>query len=78
MPDEMGAQFITENRSQTTHFPGMEKTIRSTDRMKTYAALWHIISAQICELGITLASETVQPKSNEFLAVQKAAGKNGY
>ena len=30
----------------------------------------HIISAQICELGITLASETVSDKSNEITAVQ--------
>lgn len=30
----------------------------------------HIISVQICELGITLASETVESKSNEIPAVQ--------
>ena len=30
----------------------------------------HIIRAQICELGITLASETVDAKSNEIPAVQ--------
>ncbi len=35
----------------------------------------HIISAQICELGITLASETVSTKSNEIPAVQELLKK---
>lgn len=35
----------------------------------------HIISAQICELGITLASETVEAKSNEIPAVQELLKK---
>lgn len=35
----------------------------------------HIISAQICELGITLASEAVEAKSNEIPAVQELLKK---
>ncbi len=35
----------------------------------------HIISAQICERGITLASETVEAKSNEIPAVQELVKK---
>lgn len=35
----------------------------------------HIISAQVCELGITLASETVSTKSNEIPAVQELLKK---
>lgn len=34
-----------------------------------------IIGAQICELGITLASETVECKSNEIPAVQELLKK---
>ena len=35
----------------------------------------HIMSAQICEWGITLASETVDAKSNEIPAVQELLKK---
>ena len=35
----------------------------------------HIISAQICEIGITLASEAVEDKSNEIPAVQELLKK---
>ncbi len=68
------AQFLPENRSQTTiSLDG--KTIRSTTGMKHMGSPLHIISAQICELGITLASETVPTKSNEIPAVQKLLEK---
>lgn len=39
--------------------------------LKNVSSPLHIISAQICELGITLASETVADKSNEIPAVQE-------
>lgn len=47
------------------------KTIRSTNKMKKYDSALHIISAQIGELGLTLAQNTVDGKSNEIPAVQK-------
>lgn len=68
------SQFMPEDRSQTTiSLDG--KTIRSTTGMKNIGSPLHIISAQICELGITLASETVEAKSNEIPAVQKLLKK---
>jgi len=64
------AQFLPEDRSNTTiSLDG--KTIRSTTGMKNMDSPLHIISAQICELGITLASKTVAEKSNEIPAVQE-------
>ena len=45
------------------------KEIRSTGKMKKYDNPLHIISAQIGELGLTLAQRTVATKSNEILAV---------
>ena len=64
------AQFLAEDRSQTTI--AMDgKTIRSTTGMKKMSEPLHIISAQICELGITLASKAVNEKSNEIPAVQE-------
>lgn len=63
------AQYLPADRSQTTiSLDG--KTIRSTTGMKNIESPMHIISTQICELGITLASETVEAKSNEIPAVQ--------
>ena len=63
------AQYLPADRSKTTiSLDG--KTIRSTTGMKNIESPMHIISAQICELGITLASETVEAKSNEIPAVQ--------
>ena len=35
------------------------KTIRSTGKMESYDSPLHIISAQICEMGITFASKSV-------------------
>lgn len=70
------AQFLPkpEDRGQTTiSLDG--KTIRSTTGMKNMSSPLHIISAQICELGITLASETVADKSNEIPAVQRLLEK---
>ena len=68
------AQFLSKDRSQTTiSLDG--KTIRSTTGMKHMDSPLHIISAQVCELGITLASETVSTKSNEIPAVQELLKK---
>ncbi len=47
------------------------KTVRSTDRKKGYQQPLHIISAQLSELGMTLASKSVDGKSNEIPAVQE-------
>ena len=47
------------------------KTIRSTGKMERYDSPLHIVSAQLCELGITLASRSVDGKSNEIPAVQE-------
>lgn len=68
------AQFLPEDRSKTTiSMDG--KTIRSTTGMKNMSSPLHIISAQICELGITLASEAVEEKRNEIPAVQELLTK---
>jgi len=45
------------------------KEIRSTGKMKKYDTPLHIVSAQIGELGLTLAQRTVASKSNEIPAV---------
>ena len=45
------------------------KEIRSTGKMKKYDSPLHIVSAQIGELGLTLAQRTVEAKSNEIPAV---------
>ena len=47
------------------------KTIRSTGKMESYDSPLHIISAHVSELGITLASKSVEGKSNEIPAVQQ-------
>lgn len=47
------------------------KTIRSTVREGSRKSPLHIVSAQIAELGITLAQKTVDDKSNEIPAVQE-------
>lgn len=46
------------------------KTVRSTEKMKEYQQPLHIISAQLSELGLTLASKSVSGKSNEIPTVQ--------
>ncbi len=47
------------------------KTICSTNQMGKYNSPLHIISAQVSELGLTLAQKTVDGKSNEIPAVQE-------
>jgi len=53
----------------TISFDG--KTVRSTGKMDKYEKPLHIISAHIAELGITLASQKVDDKSNEIPAMRK-------
>lgn len=47
------------------------KTIRSTEKMESYESPLHIVSAQICELGMTFAQKSVDSKSNEIPAVRE-------
>lgn len=47
------------------------KTICSTTKMENIESPLHIISAQVCELGLTLAQHGVDAKSNEIPAVQE-------
>lgn len=46
------------------------KTVCSTTKMSSYENPLHIVSAQLSELGITLAQRSVDGKSNEIPAVQ--------
>lgn len=47
------------------------KTIRSTGKMSSYDSLLHIVSAQLCETGITLASKSADRTSNETPALHE-------
>ncbi|MGN0729049.1 ISAs1 family transposase [Treponema sp.] len=47
------------------------KEVRSTEKMDKYDSPLHIASAQIGELGLALAQEAVDGKSNEIPAVRK-------
>ena len=47
------------------------KTVRSMVKMQRYDSPLHIISTQVCELGVTLAQKTVDGKSNEIPTVSK-------
>ena len=47
------------------------KTICSTSKMEKYESPLHIVSAQLSELGLTLAQRSVDGKSNEIPAVQE-------
>ena len=47
------------------------KTIRSTVNRESYESPLHIISAQLSELGLTLAQRSTGDKSNEIPAVQE-------
>jgi len=56
-------------KEMTISFDG--KTIRSTGKMEKYNSAMHIVSAHIATLGITLAQNTVDDKSNEIPAVRE-------
>jgi len=61
--------FMPENAEKLTiSLDG--KTICSTMKMESFESPLHIISAQVCELGLTLAQRGVDAKSNEIPAVQ--------
>ena len=47
------------------------KSICSTGKMYSYDSPLHIVSAQLCELGITLASKSVDGKRNKIPVVQE-------
>ena len=47
------------------------KTIRSTEKKERQESPLHIVSAQVCELGMTFAQKSVGSKSNEIPAVQE-------
>lgn len=62
--------FMPEKaRDMTISLDG--KTICSTMKMNHIESPLHIISAQVCELGLTLAQRCKDDKSNEIPAVQK-------
>lgn len=62
--------FMPEkDKSLTISLDG--KTICSTNRIEKCESPLHIISAQISELGLTLAQRSTDDKSNEIPAVQK-------
>jgi predicted transposase YbfD/YdcC len=56
-------------RAMTVVFDG--KGIRSTGKMENYSKPLHIVSAHIAQLGITVASQKVEGKSNEIPAVRE-------
>ena len=58
-----------KKKKLTVAIDGKEKC--STGKMKKYDSPMHIVSAQIGELGLTLAQRTVASKSNEIPAVQE-------
>ncbi len=63
------SSLLPENmEGQTISFDG--KTIRSTNKMECFEQPLQIVSAQIAELGLTFAQETVYDKSNEIPTVQ--------
>jgi hypothetical protein len=53
----------------TISFDG--KTIRSTEKMDSYARPMQIISAHAAELGITIGQQTIEEKRNEIPAMQE-------
>lgn len=62
--------FMPENaETLTVALDG--KTVCSTTGMSSYSKPLHIISAQISELGLTLAQRSTDDKSNEIPAVQE-------
>ena len=63
------SSMLPEEKAETIAVDG--KTIRSTKKMKKCSTPLHIVSAQLGELGLTYAQETVDDKSNEIPAVQK-------
>lgn len=61
--------IIYDLKGKTVSFDG--KTIRATCNMKHYEQAVHIISAHVCEMGITIGKLAAKSKSNEIPAVQE-------
>lgn len=61
--------MLPKKKGETISLDG--KTVRSTEKMKSYTSPLHIVSAQLGELGLTYAQKAVEGKSNEIPAVQK-------
>ena len=62
--------FVPEKTSKLTiSFDG--KTICSTGKMYKYISPLHVVSAQLCELGLTLGQQTVSDKRNEIPAMRE-------
>ena len=61
--------MLPEEKALTIALDG--KTVRSTEKMKSYSSPLHIVSAQLGEMGLTYAQRAVDGKSNEISAVQK-------
>ena len=59
-------------KNLTIAFDG--KTICSTGKMNNYDKPLHILSAYLCELGLTLSQKTVDEKSNEIPAMRELLG----
>ena len=57
---------------KTLTFDG--KTVRSTGKMNAYPSPLHIVSGHLAELGITIAGQKVDGKSNEIPAVRELIG----
>jgi len=64
-------QSKKKNKKQPLTIAIDGKEIRSTGKMKKYDSPLHIVSAHIGELGLTLAQQTVESKSNEIPAAPK-------
>lgn len=76
MLDEMGCSVFAREPEPDCHFSGRKNNLFH-NRDENMSSPLHIISTQICKMGIILALETVESKSREILAVQELL-KNGY
>ncbi len=73
MPDEWLPSFTRKPEQTTISLDGKQSF---HDRDETYGQPLHIISAQICELGITWRQNGSNQKQE--IPAAEAAGKNGY
>ena len=63
---EVEKQKSKKKRALTVSLDG--KTVRSTAKMSAYESPLHIVSAYASEISVTLASKSVEGKSNEIAA----------
>ena len=81
-PESLNERFIRWTKTVlpdfldglTIAFDG--KTICSTGKMSEYDKPIHILSAYLCELGLTLGQKTVDEKSNEIPAMRELINSN--